>query len=160
MERIADLCSDLEAVREDVLDFLGGLSDTEWETPVQSEGERWTVRDIVSHLADTEMSQAALVRAVVAGLDTIPDDFDIDRWNRGRVRRMADRTPAELITGLAAGRTTLLDLLAELTEDDLARTGRHPAVGEAVTVDRFLELMAWHEGAHLTEMRSGLESSG
>ena len=155
MDRITELRAAIEHARERTLATIETLAAGDWDTPVQSEGEGWTVRNVVSHLLDTETSQGMLIHRLLSDEETVPEDFDIDRWNR-RVRKMPAQSPEALVAGLAESRVGLRGVLDRVQPEDLTRTGRHPGLGEIVSLERFLELLAWHERPHLGEITTGL----
>jgi uncharacterized damage-inducible protein DinB len=157
MDRIGELRAAFDSSREALFATMDGLSDQDWDTPVQSEGEGWTVRHVITHLLDTEQSQMMLMHRLRGGEETVPADFDIDRWNR-RVKKMEPKPADELRAGLEQSRAVFGSLLDQITPEDLTLTGRHPALGEDVTLERFLELLAWHESHHTKEITDGLNA--
>lgn len=158
MDRIGELRAAFDSSREALFATMDALSDEDWDTPVQSEGEGWTVRHVITHLLDTEQSQMMLMQRLRSGEETVPADFDIDRWNR-RVKKMEPKPADELRMGLEQSRVVFGTFLDQVTVDDLSLTGRHPALGEDVTLERFLELLAWHETHHTKEITDGLSTA-
>lgn len=143
--------------RAALLALLQGLTAEQWQTPVFSEGEPWTIRTVVSHLIDGERGMSIQVHKIRKGEETIPPDFDLNRWNASVQKRIGDLTPDELLTALEATRTRTLEAMATLQETEWALTGRHPARG-LITVDQYYETIHGHELSHTADMASALGS--
>lgn len=155
MPRIDELKTHLARSRLILEETIKSLTPQQWETQVQSEGERWTARQIVSHLLDAERGMTGQMQRILVGQPTIPDGFDLDRWNRGAVRKLADLAPEALIIGLAESRAALLEFVDGLTDGDLSRQGRHPALG-LISIERYLQQIADHEAGHAADIRAAL----
>jgi hypothetical protein len=116
----------------------------------QPRAGEWSAAECLQHLVDTERYVFPVrVRAILAG-GNFPD-FDPDA--DGTVRMTA--SPRELAAEFAAMRTESLALLATLSEDDLARTGEHAALG-IVTMAQLLHEWAGHELMHLVQAEQSL----
>ncbi|HVM28553.1 MAG TPA: maleylpyruvate isomerase family mycothiol-dependent enzyme [Mycobacteriales bacterium] len=102
------------AERRDLLEFLGGLSDAQWDAPTLCDG--WAVRDVVAHTISYEESGAAgLAKQVVQGR------FRLSKINAMGVARLRDAPPHALrealerhlrpsgLTTAFGGRIALLD---------------------------------------------------
>ncbi len=136
--------------------ILSRLGEADWERQVYSdEGGAWTVRDLLGHLADAERGQLGQLRRLAAGQPTLPDGFDLDRWNRGAVSKARDRSPAELLATIQSAHDGLLALLDELPEADLGRVGRH-ARGDDITIEAFFRRIAAHRAGHAGEIERAL----
>lgn len=155
MPRIDELKTHLARSRLILEETIERLTPQQWETQVQSEGERWTARQIVAHLLDAERGMTGQMQRILAGQPTIPDDFDLDRWNRGAVRKLADLAPDDLLIGLAESRAALLEFVDNLTDADLSRQGRHPSLG-LISIERYLQQIADHEAGHAADIRAAL----
>jgi hypothetical protein len=106
-----------------------------------SAGE-WSAADCLRHLVETERSVfPARVRCFLGRRDF--PAFDPDA-----AAALADtRTPRELVDEFTSLRAASLELLATLTEDDLARTAQHPALGQ-VTLEQMIHEWAAHDLMH------------
>ena len=103
-------------------ELLGSLSD---EVVNQSPGpNKWSLREITTHLADTELV-----------------------WSF-RIRRYAAYDFATALATFTGLRTWNLRLLATLTEADRRRPATHPERG-SLTLQVILETMAGHDLHHL-----------
>src|SRR5579871_3905277 len=123
-----------------VLDQVGDR----WDTQIYSDGAAWNARQLLIHLAISDMGQTNSVMAIAAGQDNIPADFDLDRYNKRSVEKRADMTPAEARQMMVEARAKLNDWLDTVDEATLSKRGRHGSLN-IYTVAEFLHVMADHE---------------
>ena len=157
-ERKDELRRHLEKRHAETWPFLQGL--TESDMPVEvysSEDATWTVKDLLGHLVDGERGNLGQAKRLVAGEQTVPEDFDLDRWNRGAVRRAAKASPVDHLAVIAESYSKALNFLETLSENDLEKVGRHSS-GEMMTTEEFLRRMVNHRLEHVTDIRSALNS--
>ena len=134
--------------------LLNGLSPEQWQTTVFAEGDTWTVATVLAHLVESERGMSIHVHKIRKGEATIPDDFDLERWNAGLTRRTGDvhlRTaiaPGELMANAEATRAKTLEVMDSLEDSEWALTGRHASRGE-ITIDQYYETIYVHEVGHL-----------
>lgn len=145
----------LDASRQELLALLNSLTPEEWSQTVFSEGEQWAVQTVVSHLIDSERGMSIHVHKIRKGEETLPPDFDIDRWNAKVTERISDQSPAALLEGLQATRSRTLGQLGEIQENEWSLTGRHPARG-IITIDQYYETIHGHEVIHTRDIASAL----
>ncbi len=155
MDRHTHWKNKLTQSRAELMAALEGLSPAEWETPVYSEGDTWTVATVVGHLADSERGMSIHVHKIRKGQPTIPEDFDVERWNAGVKERIGDRTPEELLALLESVRAKTLEVMASLGEEEWTLTGRHPSRG-VITVEEYYETIYGHERMHAADIRQAL----
>lgn len=145
--RIAEIRGAPPALRRAV----DGLSDDQLDTPYREGG--WTVRQLVHHVADSHLNAYQRFRLALTEEEPTIRPYDEKRWAELPDAR---RAPPELSLSLldALHRRWLL-LLGEMTANDFSRTLRHPEHG-VLTLDRMLQLYAWHgrhHVAHVTRLR-------
>lgn len=154
-DRTAHWTAKLGESRSALFEFLEGLSPEQWQTPVFSEGDTWTIQSVLAHLVENERGMSIHVHKIRKGEPTVPDDFDLTRWNAGVNKRVGNVTPQELMKRAVATRAKTLEVMRSLEEDEWALTGRHPSRGE-ISVEQYYETMAAHELGHLDDMRRAL----
>ncbi|GAB4526099.1 MAG: hypothetical protein Fur0018_11200 [Anaerolineales bacterium] len=152
---MASLSQKLHAEGEKTLAFFRALGAEDWQRPVYSEGAEWTVRDILAHIASAESSIPRLIRALLEEGRQPPPDFDLDAYNRRKVREMAEMTPEALLALFEQRRAATVALVEGLSEADLQRVGRHPFLGEA-PVEEMLKLIYRHIQIHQRDIRRTL----
>lgn len=148
----------LSSLRADLIACLNGLPETAWQTPVFGEGEGWSVANLVGHLIDSERGMSIHVHKIRKGEETLPPDFDLNRWNSGVQARIGDRTPAELLTALAATRAKTLEVMNSLQAAEWALRGRHPSRGE-ISVEEYYETIYLHEQMHLRDIQKATQNA-
>ena len=153
--RILQAVEEAHAVSWDV---LSGIPAEGWFRRVYSEaGADWTVRDLAAHLADSERGQVGQLQRLLQGGQTLPPDFDLERWNRRAVAKRAGRTPEEHLSEILAAYHSGLILLDGAAEEDLDRVGRH-ARGDDLTVEAFFRRIASHRLEHAREIQQAMAS--
>ena len=135
--------------------ILDKLAPEQWSTPVFSEGAVWTVKTVVSHLLDSERGMSIQVHKIRKGEETVPEGFDLTRWNAGVEKRVGDLTPAQFMEALAQTRARTLQGMDSLSDDEWALTGRHPSRG-MITVEQYYETMHGHEMIHGEDIRKAV----
>ena len=143
--------------RTELRRVLAALTPAHWTHPVFSEGETWTVKTVVGHLIDTERGMSIHVHKTRKGEPTLPENFDLDRWNAGIHERMGERSAEELLAGLEATREKTLSVLASIREDEWDLTGRHPSRG-VITIEQYYETIHVHELSHARDINRALAS--
>lgn len=149
-ERIRALKQKLTDARQHlnaVLDQVG----ERWDTPVYSEGANWTVRQLAIHLSISDRGQNNMIMAIARGENTIPDDFDLDRYNRRSVEKRADMTPADIRQSLAQSAAERDAWLDTIDDSILNKTGRHGTM-RILSIAQILEVMAAHERTHADDI--------
>lgn len=138
------------------LAILKPIAPEQWARPVPSdEGAAWTARDVLAHLAVSESGQLGQITRCLAGEVTVPDDFDLNRFNRGSVKKRADKTIDDLLAEIEAGHAQVLAQLDKTAEADLDKTGRH-ARGDTLTIEQFFHRITEHRLAHSQELQRAL----
>ena len=145
----------LSQSREALFTLLNGLSPEQWRTTVFAEGNTWTVATVLAHLVESERGMSIHVHKIRKGEATIPDDFDLERWNAGLTRRTGDTSPEELMANADATRAKTLEVMDSLEDGEWALTGRHASRGE-ITIDQYYETIHAHEVGHLEDIRAAL----
>lgn len=144
----AEPIAELSALFERLPKALVGLSDADLrkaEVP-----GKWSVLDVLRHLADVELVQANRLRHIlVDDRPTLPA-MDQDRW----AERLwtDDGTLEDALEPLRALRVANLRLVSTLTKDAFEREGVHEERG-AESLRTVLMLIAAHDRVHLEQIR-------
>lgn len=115
--------------------------------------DRWSIQEIVCHVADSDVVGAVRFRQVLSGTpDARFPGYDQDQWARGLGYRQRPaeevRTAIDLVAILRGTVATLLDGLGS---SEWARTGWHVEFG-ATSLRQLLELYADHGERHLDQI--------
>lgn len=156
-ERKATLRAHMEQRHAETWPVLQSLTAEDMQVPVYSEGEQtWTVKDLLVHLADGERGNLGQVQRLIAGEQTVPADFDLDRWNRSVVRKGASSEPAQLLDSILEHYQKALVFLDGLDDNDLDQVGLHSSL-ERMTAEGFLRRMVNHRAEHVADIRAALQ---
>jgi uncharacterized damage-inducible protein DinB len=110
---------------------------------------RWSVAQIVAHLADAEIVFAYRVRMILSASGTAIQAYDQDAWSRAQHAEASDaHTSLALFTAI---RESMLPLLRGLNDDELERYGMHAERGKE-SVRHLLSLYAGHDRNHLAQI--------
>ena len=110
---------------------------------------KWTAREVVHHLADSEMTAAIRLRLLLAVEDPAILGYDQDDFAR---RLYYDRPIEASLDAFKASRRTTAEILDCMSEDDWRREGTHTEHGR-YTIDRWLEIYSTHAHKHAEQIR-------
>ena len=115
----------------------------------------WTAREVVHHLADSEMASAIRLRRLVAEDSPLIQGYDEMEYSR---RLHYDRPIGPSLLAMRAARESTASILDRLEEDEWARAGTHSESGP-YSVQRWLEIYAVHAHDHADQIKSALAES-
>ncbi len=131
---------------------VAGLDDAQLDTPYRPGG--WTVRQVVHHLPDSHLNSYTRFRLALTEHSPLIKPYEEAAWAQLTDARTAPVAPSlTLLEGLHA---RFVLLLRSLSDEDFARTFRHPELGEN-RLDWTLGLYAWHclhHTAHINNLRA------
>ncbi|GAB4503414.1 MAG: hypothetical protein Fur0043_04060 [Anaerolineales bacterium] len=142
----------LKAEGEKCLTFFEALAPAQWQVEVYEEGGVWTVRSVLAHFVTAERGFLALFQNILAGGEGATEDFSIDRYNARQQEKTRDMSPAALLEEFRAVRTEMVAWVADLTEADLCKEGRHPFLGQT-TLAEMIKMVYLHNQIHLRDLR-------
>ncbi len=111
---------------------------------------RWSIRQIMAHLADSEIVDADRLRRVIAEENPTLMGYDQEAWARNL--NYARRKISESLETLRRLRAENHDLLKDLPEAVFERTGTHSERGP-VTLRQLVELNAEHPEKHARQVQ-------
>ena len=157
-EKSGQLAGKLLSESERTLVFFRGLPAEAWAMQVYSEGAQWTARDILEHLVISEQEMRRLRAQIIEIEAGAPDSFDIDAYNLNETGRFAALSIEELLALFADTRQTTAQDARRMTQAQLARRGRHPAMGDSSIEDIF-KIIYLHNTMHIRDIRKRVASS-
>ncbi len=146
---------ELTQARTELQNLLTSLDEEQLQTVVISEGQTWTVLDIVSHLLENERAMSIHVYKIRQGRETVPEGFDLEKWNAGLKERMEPQPLKELLDELAQARAKTLEVLESIGDEEWTLQGRHPLRG-TITIEQYYETMAGHDTWHTRDIKKAL----
>ena len=112
--------------------------------------EKWSILEILGHLADIEIVYAYRLRQMLADEKPVIAPMDQDAWARNL--GYMDTPAPELVALYGLNRHHNLRLLRRLKPTDLEKSAFHPEHQKDVTVARLIEMMAGHGTNHLGQI--------
>jgi hypothetical protein len=110
---------------------------------------KWTPREIVCHLADTELAFAFRLRQSLAEDGHVIQPFDQEKW----AANYADCEAREALTVFCAVRNWNMSLVRFVPAEAYAKTVIHPERGP-MTFWTIVETMAGHDLNHLVQLQT------
>ncbi len=152
----AQIADRLKTEGEKTVEFFKAIPADKWNEQTYTDGENWTIHQILTHLSQAEDSVTRLIAHVVGGGGGVPEDFDLNSYNHRKVKEMQEASPENLITQFADRRARTIAFVSKLKESDLEKTGRHAFLGMA-TIGDMLKTMHLHTQLHRRDIRKLLE---
>jgi len=109
----------------------------------------WTAREVVHHLADSEMTAAIRLRRLLAEDAPVIAAYDEEAF--AKVLRYAERPIEAALNAVKGARETSVELLDLLAEEDWARAGTHTESGP-YGVEDWLHIYAAHAHDHAAQI--------
>jgi uncharacterized damage-inducible protein DinB len=110
---------------------------------------KWAIRDVLQHLADSELVWAYRIRVVLAQDRPPLSGYDQDLWSQRL--GYADSNPREAIDEFQMLRRANLRLLERASPEDLQRVGAHAERGDE-SLAHMIRLYAGHDILHLRQI--------
>ena len=136
-----------------VADALAGATDPELDA--RPAPGKWSAREIVHHLADSEMTSAIRMRNLIATDNLSIVGYDQEVFAK---RLHYDRPIAAALAAFKAARETTAELLDRLSEADWKREGTHTEHGR-YGMDTWLNIYGVHAHDHATQIRRARASA-
>ena len=119
--------------------------------------DRWSIAQILSHLADAEIVFAYRIRMILASPGTQIQAYDQNAWSRAQHAEKSD--PHASLALLRAIRASMIPLLSRLNDEELDRYGMHAERGKE-SVRHLLSLYAGHDRNHLAQIEKIVAEHG
>jgi hypothetical protein len=108
---------------------------------------KWTARQILTHLAETELALGYRTRMALSSPGYAAQSFDQDAW----IEKESRLAGADAEAARFSMRQMNLTLFASLSPADRLITFSHPEYG-ALTVDWIIHMLAGHDINHLAQL--------
>lgn len=110
---------------------------------------RWSVREIIHHLADSEMTAAVRLRMLIAQDRPTLQGYDQDEFAR---RLYYDRPYEASLELFRLARQSTVEILDRLTPAEWVREGTHSEIGP-YGVESWLKIYSEHAHKHARQIR-------
>jgi hypothetical protein len=158
IETAAFLAERLKSEGEKVTAFFTSLLPEQWQTIVYTEGGEWTVRSVLAHYVSAEREFLNLFSNVRDGGEGVGIDFNVNEYNSRQHEKMKELSSAELLTRFGDGRNKMTTFVSNLSESDLQKQGRHPALGVS-SLAEMIKMVYRHNQIHYRDIRKILENN-
>ena len=111
---------------------------------------KWSAREIVHHLADSETNSAIRIRRLLAEERPVIQGYDQDEF--ATRLRYNEREMEPALEAFRSARSTTTQILNLMTEADWNREGEHSESGR-YTPEHWLAIYAAHAHNHATQIR-------
>jgi uncharacterized damage-inducible protein DinB len=152
MSETTELAEKLKSEGEKMFAFFSGLTDEQWTSQVYTEGETWTLRNVLSHFVTSEKGLVKLFERIRTTGEGASDDFSIDRYNAAQQQKTKDLTPAELLEQYKQVRAESIAWVLSLKDEELEIKGRHPFLGETA-IREMIKMLYIHHMNHYRDVK-------
>lgn len=155
MSELNDLADKLQAEGDKFTALFAGLADAQWQAEVYTEGETWTLRNVLSHFVTSERGLVRLFEQIRLGGTGAADDFSIDRYNAAQQQKTKDLAPQQLLEQYKEVRADSVAWTLSLSESDLDKQGKHPFLG-MTSIREMIKMLYLHNQIHYRDMKKVL----
>jgi hypothetical protein len=152
MSETAELAEKLRTEGEKFIRIFSELTADQWQSEVYTEGETWTMLNVLSHFVTSERGLVKLFESIRQGGTGVADDFSIDRYNSSQQQKTKDLSPAELLEQYMEVRANSANWVSGLTNEELEIKGRHPFLGETV-LREMIKMLYLHNQIHYRDFK-------
>ncbi len=148
LDRRQELIAQYEEGYQEVVNALRDSTDAEMDArPAPGE---WSAREVVHHLADSEMNSAIRLRLLLTENDPLLPGYNQEEFAR---RLYYDRPITASLEAFKAARRTTAEILHRMTDAEWARAGTHSETGLRYSAEDWLEIYAAHAFDHAAQIR-------
>jgi hypothetical protein len=135
-----------------VVDALAGADDAALDR--RPGPGTWSAREIVHHLADSEMTSAIRLRRLLAEENATIVGYDQEAFAR---TLHYGRPIAASLEAFRWARVSTAEILDQMSDEEWGRVGTHNEIGP-YPVERWLEIYAEHAEKHAGQIRRAIAS--
>lgn len=151
-ETVEFLVERLKSEGEKTATFFASLRDDQWQAVVYTEGETWSIRNVLAHFVTSEQAFLRLLTSIQKGGAGTPENFDIDTYNAAQQEKTRSQPPHELLAQFRASRVAMVELVSAMSAADLEKTGRHPFLG-LTSLTEMIKMVYRHNQIHARDLR-------
>ena len=156
MSELNDLADKLQSEGEKFFALFAGLTDEQWQLEVYTEGETWTIRNVLAHFVTSERGLVKLFERIRTTGEGAAEDFSIDRYNAAQQQKNQSLSPQELLEQYKSVRSDSVAWTLSLEPAELEKTGRHPFLG-MTTLREMIKMLYLHNQIHYRDMKKVLK---
>ena len=147
---IAQWVAQIETYVTRLRNTVDGISEDEWQATYR-EGA-WNVRQLVHHIADSQLNMYQRLRLALTDDNPTVPAFDQEKWAALPDNELPVESSIRILEGL---NERIVALGKHITEEQLDRVFTHETNGE-ISVATKLAKLCWHEEHHLEHIKIAL----
>jgi hypothetical protein len=156
MSELNDLAGKLKSEGDKFYSLFAGLTEDQWQMEIYTEGETWTIRNVLSHFVTSERGLVKLFERIRTTGEGSAEDFSIDRYNAAQQQRTKELPVQELLQQYKEVRSHSVAWVSGLKEDELEIKGRHPFLG-MTSIREMIKMLYIHNQTHYRDMKKVLK---
>ncbi|MEA0553096.1 putative metal-dependent hydrolase [Lysinibacillus irui] len=151
LENIEEWLKDIATYTTRLRETVGSLNEEELSKTYRDGS--WTVRQLVHHIADSQLNMYQRLKLALTDENPTVPAFDEEKWAILPDTKLPVETSIKMLEGI---NERILFLGSTLSEDQLDRSFIHQKNGK-ITVATKVAKLAWHEEHHLAHIQIALE---
>lgn len=156
MSEIIELAEKLKSEGEKFVEIFSSITEDQWNAEIYTEGEMWTIRNVLAHFVTSERGLIKLFEQIRLGGEGSSSDFSIDRYNAAQQQKTQDLIHLELLEQYKEVRAYSIAWVSNLREEELEIKGRHPFLGETV-IREMVKMLYVHNQVHYRDFKKALK---
>ena len=159
-DRKKEYIQEAQKVREKTRKIITEANEEQLKKKMSEHNESWTVLEVAKHIYTSEDGMVKLMKQIKDHSDPntlpgVPEDFDLDRYNKRQVQKLQELTKEDILTKLSESRANFVTFVENLTEKDLSKKGRHASL-RVLSIEEILQLISSHETEHQNKLMNAL----
>jgi uncharacterized damage-inducible protein DinB len=150
IERVEEWLKQIETYTVRLRETVDSLSEEELNKTYR-EGA-WTVRQLVHHIADSQLNMYQRLKLALTDDNPTVPAFDEEKWAIQPDTKLPVESSIKMLEGI---NERVIELGKSLTEEQLERTFTHQVNGQIKVATKVAKL-AWHEEHHLAHIKVAL----
>ena len=156
-EGAGKLAEAIEAINLELLQLVRGISEEQSRTAAKDEGDSRTVGVIAHHVGHRHLNTAEWIDSAISAHEVNITLQEINVENAEHAATYHDVAREETIRLLTETGDRLRDMVAALTDEQLAQTAFHQGAGREMTVEALAQLGHRHVSGHLATIRGAID---
>lgn len=154
LANVREWLKDIETYTTRLRQVVDSLTDEELSKTYRDGA--WTVRQLVHHIADSQLNMYQRLKLALTDENPTVPAFDQDSWAVQPDTELPVESSIKMLEGI---NERIVFLGNNITEEQLNRTFTHEENG-AITVATKLAKLVWHENHHLEHIKIALKTDG
>lgn len=151
LENIQEWLKEIGTYTTRLRETVGSLNEEELSKTYRDGS--WTVRQLVHHIADSQLNMYQRLKLALTDENPTVPAFDEEKWAILPDTKLPVETSIKMLEGI---NERIVFLGSTLSEDQLDRSFMHQKNGK-ITVATKVAKLAWHEEHHLAHIQNALE---